>query len=94
MRRRSALKKTVLMQCRTPQLIHCAMHWQNSGRLFHWLLEASVVLELAMHKYYEAAVIAACSYWTKQRRRVRKEELHPGTRPASPPFSAQAPTCP
>jgi len=28
-------------------------------RLFHWLLEASVVLELAMHKYYEAAVIAA-----------------------------------
>ena len=24
-----------------------------------WLLEASVVLELALHKYYEAAIIAA-----------------------------------
>jgi H+-transporting ATPase len=30
-----------------------------------WLLEASIVLETVLHKYYEAGVIAGCSFSTR-----------------------------
>ena len=42
-----------------------------------WLLEASVVLEIVLHKYYEAAVIALCSFSTQRSPTSRKVALKP-----------------
>jgi len=47
------------MQCRTRLLIHCATLLAKFWAPVPWLLEASIVLETVLHKYYEAGVIAA-----------------------------------
>ena len=47
------------MQCRIPPLILLRNALAKFWAPVPWLLEASVVLELVLHKYYEAAVIAA-----------------------------------
>ena len=56
MRRILVLKMTAQIQCRIRLLIRCAMQWPSSGRPFHGCLKPRLFW---LHKYYEAAVIAA-----------------------------------
>ncbi len=49
----------VQMRCRTHQLIRSRMTLLKFWAPVPWLLEASIVLQLVLHKYFEAAVIAS-----------------------------------
>ena len=46
------------MQCPTCPLIRFEMHWPSSGRPSHGCSKPSIVLQVVLHKYAEAAVIA------------------------------------
>jgi hypothetical protein len=90
-------QETTPMQCQTYRLIHFATRWPFWAPV-PWLLEASIVLELVLHKYYEAVVIAALlifnatlSYFQEGRAQATHSRSSSRVSRSTPLSSAMAP---